>query len=91
MFGGVGIWSGGAATAASGALDKRITDLEGLKEQLDASAKLFRDSVTATINAKNEIIDNVERANTLIDLIKSADGSDTGERLRDSGHHRCDP
>ena len=32
IFGGVGIWSGGGATAASSALDKRITDLERLKD-----------------------------------------------------------
>ncbi len=42
MFGGVGIWSGGGANAASSSLDKTNRGLGiGQRTQLDASAKLF--------------------------------------------------
>ena len=71
MFDGVGIWSGGGANAARNALDKRIADLESVKEKLDASVKLFNDSVSAVVNAKNQIINNVDAANKAIDNIRN--------------------
>ena len=70
MFGGVGIWSGGGATAACTSLDKRIADLESVKEKLDAAATLFKNSVTAVVGAKNQIIHNVELATKILDWIR---------------------
>ena len=70
MFGGIGIWSGGGADAASSSLDKRIADLESVKEKLDASAELFSNAVTAVVNAKNQIISNVEIANKMLDWVR---------------------
>ena len=70
MFGGIGIWSGGGADAASSSLDRRIADLESVKEKLDASAELFSNAVTAVVNAKNQIISNVEIANKMLDWVR---------------------
>ena len=48
----------------AGALDKRITDLESVKEQARRLRQSFSvDSVTAVVDAKNQIINNVEIAN----------------------------
>ena len=70
IFGGVGIWSGGGANAASSSLDKRIADLESVKERLEGSAKLFSNSATAVVGAKDQIINNVEAANKILDWVR---------------------
>ena len=70
IFGGAGIWSGEGASVACTSLDKRITNIESVREQLDAAATLFNNSVTAVINAKNQIISNVELATKILDWVR---------------------
>ncbi len=92
MFEGVGLWSGGGATAASTALDKRIVDLESLKGKLDASAKVFHDSCDAVTRAKNQITENVGTANQVIENIQNLSSDeasdDDKEKAIREGH--CD-
>ena len=79
MFEGVGLWSGGGATAASTALDKRIADLESLKGKLDASAKAFHDSCDAVTRAKNQITENVGLANQVIENIQNLSSDEASD------------
>ncbi|WP_241566476.1 hypothetical protein [Mycolicibacterium elephantis] len=80
MFGGVGLWSGGGAISANAALDKRIADIQAVKGKLDASEQLYRDSVISVTSAKNGIIDNVDLAHELIDIILRADGLESEKK-----------
>jgi hypothetical protein len=70
IFGGAEIWSGSGASAACTSLDKRIADIETVKERLDAAATLFENSVIAVVNAKNQIISNVELATKILDWVR---------------------
>lgn len=72
LFGGAGIWSGIAAVAARGDLDRRILDLESVKENLDSAAKLFSDGASVTATAKTAITNTVEIANRILDWIPYA-------------------
>lgn len=80
LFGGVGLWSGGGAISANAALDKRIADIQAVKGKLDASEQLYRDSVISVTSAKNGIIDNVDLAHELIDIILRADGLESEKK-----------
>lgn len=73
MFAGVGIWSGGAAGAASKSLDAHISELSSLKSALADAVKFFNKSYDAVVNAKNKIVENVENANKAIDAINQDD------------------
>ena len=55
LFEGAAPWSGIGASAAWRTLDKRINDLESVKNQLKASAQLFSDSHQAVTRAKDAI------------------------------------
>ncbi|ORB63015.1 hypothetical protein BST47_21395 [Mycolicibacterium tusciae] len=83
LFEGGGIWSGGAAGAASTRLDQRIVELETLKGRLSASAQLFRNSRDSVISAKNEIIDNVNKANQTIIGIQNDPDATADSKLND--------
>ncbi len=71
----------GRARAAELALDKRITDLESVENKLDASAKLCSmTAARAVVDAKNQIIGNVEAANRVIQNILDSDEIDDNDK-----------
>lgn len=49
MFEGVGLWSGGAAGAAHGALSGRISDLQSRKTGLESCVTLFASAYAAVV------------------------------------------
>ena len=74
LFEGAAPWSGMGASAAWRALDKRINDLESVKNKLQASARVFSDSHQAVTRAKDAITDIVTTANGDIqDVLNSTD------------------
>ncbi len=92
--GGVKLWSGGAASdAANSVLGKRIADLESVKQRLDASAQLFRNSASATSSAKEEITNRTELATDILNWVRDHDDipQDAKDRAIEEGvrRHPC--
>jgi hypothetical protein len=75
-----GIWSGGAANAANGALGRNIDQLTALKSDADDAIRWHNQIAGVIADAKSAITDNVEAANATITALQNDLSLDADER-----------
>jgi hypothetical protein len=75
-----GIWSGGAADAANGALGRNIDQLTALKSYAEDATRWHNQIAGVIADAKSAISDNVEAANASITALQNDKALDADER-----------
>jgi hypothetical protein len=75
-----GIWSGGAADAADGALGRNIDQLTGLRNDADDANRWHNQIAGVIADAKSAITDNVEAASATITELQNDIALDADER-----------
>jgi hypothetical protein len=75
-----GIWSGGAADAANGALGRNIDQLTALKSDAEDAMRWHNQIAGVIADAKSAISDNVEAANASITALQNDKALDADER-----------
>ena len=75
-----GIWSGGAADAADGALGRNIDQLTGLRNDADDANRWHNQIAGVIAEAKSAITDNVEAASATITALQNDIALDADER-----------
>ena len=75
-----GIWSGGAADTANGALGRNIDQLTGLRNDADDANRWHNQIAGVIADAKSAITDNVEAANAAITTLQNDPALDADER-----------
>ncbi|SOJ56775.1 ESX-1 secretion-associated protein EspK [Mycobacterium simulans] len=75
-----GIWSGGAANAANGALDANLSQLSTLQDYLATVITWHRHIAGLIVRAKSEIGDNVDGAQREISILANDPNLDADER-----------
>ena len=75
-----GIWSGGAADAANGALGRNIDQLTALKSDADDATRWHNQIAGVITDAKSTISDNVELASAAITTLQNDIALDADER-----------
>ena len=75
-----GIWSGGAADAANGALGRNIDQVTALKSDAEDAMRWHNQIARVIADAKSAISDNVEAANASITALQNDKALDADER-----------